>query len=835
MDPKLKIIILLSILLNIVLIVLPIYDTNNIFAWIRQGLEFQRSFPTYKGALNPAAFFISIIIVPISFIYSIFQSLYLSVLILKLLLLLFFYMFTFLVYLMLKFYSLNDRFIIYSLILILFNPGIIFVTFVWSELDIIPVFFVTLSYYVYLTKPLNKNVFNILISAFSLMISIFFFLYPLILIPTYVIYSKTRKERLEYLSIFFVLGLSFEYIQINFFQGHIYNYFGSLTGSSVSLAPSTLQSGLFNYLHIYGIYGIILQLVLILIVAIIAPLYLHYLKYSSPIAMYLILSLFIFISRTINMDNFLFVLPFIFLAGICKGDCPYSKIRLFLVNCLLYLPAIFAPIIYTVQNVYGIFYWLFPLAHINGPSVSTELESKVFLPSYNLTFLIFLILSIFIVLSNPKTPEEKVKYYYFTLRPKDKSDNNLIRNRVIAIILVVILVGVSFSFSYNNFDNSVSINRPNNFPILYFYPEINQNSSIYLPINTNSYSLNKNVLSIPSSLSSLLIERNLSNQIFYLNASLFIKGYLAGPIAFSNQWAIEDNIVFENELMKELMPSIENATTMENISSPILSNSTEGFSFIPGSSILYHVASSYIRSHKLLWVFNELEAPISQSDPFYVIVGNQIIELALYQKYAFIANYNDKNGWSQSEEIPVVRSSLSEGNWNYVTLFIKNNTFFVGFKGLDYSTGVPFSNENITIQLGSPFGISLNPFDGLGTTLLSYNTSMKGYYNQLALYFNNTSKVINSLSRNLEKLQFMITDSLKGEQLFINGFHFNTRSAQYLIIGKAGGNGSLCVSINDLRISYTNHNNYFLIPAFLSFFFPLVFSIFTIFYIRKCR
>ena len=129
------------LIVDIVLTILPIYDTYNVSTWIREGLAFQRSFPAYQGSLNPAGFFISIITLPVSLAYSFFQSIYISALMLKLVLLIFFLMFAYLMYCFLRFYSVNIRIRNFIMLMILLNPGILFVTFIWAEIDIIPVFF----------------------------------------------------------------------------------------------------------------------------------------------------------------------------------------------------------------------------------------------------------------------------------------------------------------------------------------------------------------------------------------------------------------------------------------------------------------------------------------------------------------------------------------------------------------------------------------------------------------------------------------------------------------------------------------------------------------------
>lgn len=820
------------LIVDIVLAILPIYDTYNVSTWIREGLAFQRSFPAYQGSLNPAGFFISIITLPVSLAYSFFQSIYISALMLKLVLLIFFLMFAYLMYCFLRFYSVNIRIRNFIMLMILLNPGILFVTFIWAEIDIIPVFFVTLSYYFFIARPISRRIFNELFSSISLIISIFFFLYPLVLLPTYIIFSHNKKERIIYFSLLSILGLIFEYVQIKLFQGYVYNYIGAFSGSVSSLAPSNLSSGLFNYIHLYGTNGAIVELTLIGIISIIIPLYLRHLNYNSSIVLYCISALFIFIVKTVNMDNFLFILPFVFLVGINKKDVLYSKVKFIMVNSLLYVPIIFAPFIYSYQNVYGLFYWFFPMIHFNGPTISEIFVNNFVLPTYNLVFLILITISIIIALINPKTLLKNSGKIY-----NNNSVSNKIKRfnskKILAVLIFLILISIPFSLLYNSSDNSLYINHPNNFPLLYFYPESRQNSSLYLPINSDSYHVHNDNVCVPSSTPSLLLQRNLSKQYFSLNTTLIMKGNLSGSIAFSNFWSLQENSKFKSAFLEKLKPSTVNVTSSANITIPLLSNITKAYKFNYGSSVCYNVSLNNIQNDKLLWIFNTLNISSSQADPFYVIVGNNILELALYHNYAVIANYTKSQGWEQSIPIPVPRSPFTENNWNYVTLNAKQGKLSLTFRGITYSTLFPDSKTNIKLKMGSPFGSSFNAFSGIGTSVYSFNKSINPFINQLLINYNGTNEPITDVKTNTTKIEVQLISANNETNLKVDGKDFNMEASKFLIIGKDGGIGSLDMQVNELRISYLNKINFFLIPVFLVFYLPILFSISSVVFIRK--
>ena len=828
MNKRLLIIILAF---DLIFAFLPIYDSFNISGWIGQGLSFQRSLPAFQGSLNPAAFFISIIIFPVSLSYSLIQSIYVSALILKVILLIFFYATAYLIYGILQFYSIESRTRNFIMILILLNPGIIFVIFIWAELEVIPAFFVTLSFYLFVIQPFQKKITNSLLSVVSLLVSVFFFLYPLILIPTYVIYSKSRRERIIYLALFLLLGIVLEGIQIKLFQGYFYDYLGSLSGSVASLAPSGLPTGFFDYIHLYGADRLYSELSMIAILSIAVPLYLHHLKYESQVTLYIISAIFIFISPTINMDNFLFIVPFVFLASASIAGLAMSRLKILWLTSLLFIPDVFAPLFYSYQNVFGIFYWLYPLTHFDGPGINPTLMNQVIIPAYNLCFILLLYISVSIPLVSWKTETARVK------QPSDKHLYMLTKSysfktkKLVSILIVVILLSIPFSLIYNISDNSLSVNHPSNFPLLYFYPESYENSNIFLPVGSSSYQVDGATLTVPSSTPFMLLQRNLNNQSFALNATLTLSRDLNSTLAFSNLWSVQDMSVFNSSNLTEISPSnVINVSSVHNERIPLLSSSTKVVQYFNGSAVHYTIDTSYLQNHSLLWFFNPAYIPHSQSDPFYVTTGNMIIELVLYPTYALIANYTESQGWQQSSPIPLVKL-LDQYGWYDVTMGMQNGKLHMTFGGETYSALIPASERNLNITLGSPFGASMNPFFGNGTCLYSYSNSTLQYIPQISINYNGYSHIINN--PNVLKIQMLFSNTQSGSILKINNKSLSMRSSSFIILGKDGGTGVLKIEVNEMKIAYSHVYGYYLIPVFFAFYMPLVFAVSVLLFIRK--
>lgn len=531
---------ILGIAVNIFFCLLPVYDTVNIFTALNLGaLSFHNAYPVFMKTTNPSGFFISMYLVPVGIVYTFTQSVYLSAMIAKLLLLLFFLMFAIILLRLFDFYEINSNQRKLIELLIFLNPSIILINFIWAELVIIPAFFVTFSYYVLRAKPLNKDYLNMSIAILSLWIAILFFLYPLVLIPTYLIYTKHRRNKLILLLYIFIIGTVFIFLQIIVFNGHLFNYVLSLTGNSSTLSVTSLRSGLFYYLGIGGTARIVVEITLVITISIVVPLLMKFKKYDEKRTLFIVMIFFLYVSTQVDMDNFLFLLPFIFLALIGNNGKLISVRSLILVNFVLLVPVFFAPIYYYHNLVYALFYWTYPLTHLLGPTVPWLSENEVVLPLYNFVFSISVFISSLLILGkrDPNHEKRRVKSSSLSLQPIEKKTLKLI-----AIVVVLILVPVPFAMSYNNYNNNININNPSTFPLLYFYPEYSPHSSIAVSIGqpNYSYSTHGSTLIIPSSTPNLLLKKNLSSTELNLTALINVGNPTRDnlTLAWSNNWEL---------------------------------------------------------------------------------------------------------------------------------------------------------------------------------------------------------------------------------------------------------------------------------------------------------
>jgi hypothetical protein len=99
---------------------------------------------------------------------------------------------------------------------------------------------------------------------------------------------------------------------------------------------------------------------------------------------------------------------------------------------------------------------------------------------------------------------------------------------------------------------------------------------------------------------------------------------------------------------------------------------------------------------------------------------------------------------------------------------------------------------------------------------------------EIILYIANKHIILGGYYNDSTALEFTFTNNLTNSLIAFNNTHVQTRSASYFNVGKLNNsNASIVWIINGLTITYPNSGGYYLVPAFLAFYFPLIFAVFT--------
>jgi len=804
--------------------VLPIYDTFNVASWTRLGLSFTRSFPVLFNNINPQGFFIMIVFIPMEMIYEYTANLYFTALMLKAMILIFYSLFILIINKILNSMNLENKMKQLILCVLLFNPMILFVNFIWAEIDVIPVFFVTLSWY--LIRFRSVNVKNIFLSMASLFISIFFFLYPLVLIPALIMYTKGRINKLFMLLTAVVFGVVFLLLDIHMFSGYFYNYVASLSGTNSTLSPSSLPTGIFYFFHITGESKIITETVLIIAVSIFLPFILRLYNLPEFRVLYIILALFIFISSTINMDNFMFILPFVFLSAIEGSVGKISKNILCSSISLTLIPVIFAQFIYSINGVYGSFYWFYPLLHMSGVSISYDEMNSIIIPAYNFFFLLLVFYSVnSLIVRNFKKFNVKDSISFHCAGKSLTKVYGKKKFLTLFAIVIVISAAIPMSVIYNDNNNEVQLSSPAQFPLLYFYPEKSVNSSFYLPIGANSYSIIGSTLNVPNSDTDLLLSRNISNQSFWMNSNITLYNSTGDyPLLYTNKWSLQENLQYNNSLIHTYEPSSLDYTNENVMPVPFLSRNISTYYLNGNQTISYNLNFRVLQNNTLLLFFKPTRVSEIQSLPFYLRIGNNVLEFVLYPTFEVIAKYNQKNGWSQSLPISYNESPF---HWQVISLNYLKKELSLSVNGVEFGMSQPIPSYNMSIYVGDPIGVNYS-FIGYASYLFSYSKSINPITRNIVFEDGNKTSVI----QQVQKISF-ITINMHNTNEYsyvnVNNNSFHVGYSKYLYLQKEG-DGSESIKVTRLTI-INEGTGYYMIPAFLIFYYSLAFALLITYFI----
>jgi hypothetical protein len=375
----------------------------------------------------------------------------------------------------------------------------------------------------------------------------------------------------------------------------------------------------------------------------------------------------------------------------------------------------------------------------------------------------------------------------------------------------------------------VHITEPNNFPIAYFYPEYTNNSGIALPIGQDSYSFIGTTLFVPNSTPNLLLYRNISNEDFQLNTSIHFNFNESSnqpflePLTHTNSWQVGVGSLINSTNVYNVPL---NQTTLKSTTGeiPFFTNLTKYYIFNGTDSISYRMNETSLQNKLFMLAFKSDAISTIQSIPINMQIGRDALEVALYKNYGIIAKFTPNEGWQQTNEI-----TYSKGGFNIVTFSLSNNTISLNFDGDSKSVQVSNPNASIIATLGNLASNNSNyGFIGSLTGLLSANKSDNLF--STITYFEKNGTLVNiqtDYSKGIVNINFK--SSPTASHLVVNGKAIQTGKSTSIYLSKEMNNQTLYIKINQLSIHNTMKNKFFLVPAFLAFYFPIVFSAYSIY------
>ncbi|MHB1440735.1 MAG: hypothetical protein ACYCSO_06905 [Cuniculiplasma sp.] len=814
------IILLLSLIFLLLLTLLPFYDQSNLITVLWISSHFYSFKPPFSNVGWPGGPFFLLVWIPSysAYILSGFQ-LFFAYFVLKVILL---FLSLGTGFILSNFFSKDIRFKV--LIFIILNPALVFVTLIWMQFDIIPVFFFTFSMY-FLDKPhLNDSFYGTLIAVVLMFIAIFTVYYPLIFIPTLIIFSKNHKQKIYLLSNFLLVGLSFSISDILFFRGTNFSYVVNLAGNGLS---SSFYEGLQYFFNIPFFYYILFVATIMILI----PFFLHKKGYGLYTSSFILLLVFLYTSASAGFDTYLWLLPFTVLAIFerKKGEIRIS--HMFMLNIPIFLEALFSNFIMGTGFQQGIFYFGYEVFHINYLFIRTASQFQYFVTLFN-SLLMTSIVTILILLLLINKPDNlksnrdivpKNEQTYFVSNGKVKSGKNSFSPwyRLFVVILVALVVSVPISFIFNQTYTNINNSNINSPPIGIFFPSFTQNSGNFaMSVNNLTYINEHNKTIIYPQSPSLGFYRDLGGQLLNLNLSVYLSGNSSGSmnsVINSSLFGMQyDSIQSLNISNYSFTPSTMNDIKYSMVDTGIIAKPVKVTNFNGSNAIIYTLNDTFLNYYHLI-AFKQNNSTASYHYLWFASNSNETagVSMILLNNDLATVSYGNKS-------LSISYPKISYNRWSYVLFKISNSSLVFYINGQKEQIASNFFRENNIFSNGSIFRISYAnneslPYNFRGDASPLYSASTPNFVRSESYYISTRDSIkqvkVNNISN---QINLSILDSSNNTSLSLNGHkYFFQGRLLYLTFGKlTPGYWGLTIIFHNISLRSTFVAGYYLVPIF---------------------
>ena len=493
------------IAVNVLLIFLPFYDTNNIPLDISFVSHFGSSSPAFGFTNWPGGPFINALWVPgyFAYLFSGF-SLYWTYTTFKVIN--FFFTIVLAYSLWYGSHSLDRNLAKQLAFFTIGNPALLFVNYIWVEYDIIPIAFLALSYVLLRNSGKNLKPWRaIILSSIALTISVFFYWFALAAIPTILYFSKGNRIRLRFICSLLLAGIPTLYVTVWLMGGGPQHYLSAFVGAN----PALNRSATFGFQYFFPLSSI-MYLSLVAGFVFIIPIILKYAGISEAGVLFIVLILLVFTSPVPTPDNYLFVYPFAVVSVVPPLTHSFKHRRLW--ASLVYPFCGLLLINFYIGNAQpdgiGIFYWGYDLFHANVHYLVNQDSVSLFLRFYNLVTSAAVISSIGLIVATSREPVTTAGFEAIGVRVvSDRRIHSLIFRKhaksystSLLVLVIVLFITVPVSIATNNgLPNAIRYNGSGSAPIYIFLPLfLPDNGNVVRPIPNATFSLHGPVVEISS-------------------------------------------------------------------------------------------------------------------------------------------------------------------------------------------------------------------------------------------------------------------------------------------------------------------------------------------------
>lgn len=807
-------------LANLAFVFLPFYDANNVPLALSIGAHFTSAYApaTYNGWV--AGPFIYAVFVPmhLAYVASGYQ-LYAAYTVLKAI---YFGLTLWLAYALYRVFRVRSESLALAVAtFVLANPMLLYVSYIWTEYDILPIAFVTAGYLLlrFSGRELPERT-RILAAVALIAVSVFFYWFALVLVPTLLYYTRTRRElALELAGFAGVFGGLFLATFAAF--GDTPGLFtGALSGSNTALNRAD-SFGFQFFLPLTGTE----YLLLVGGLALLLPLLLRALRFTEPAALAIVLTLFVFTSAVPMPDNYIFVFPF---AVLSLWSWPPARARLRWLWGLLAYPLVGLFLInFLIANAQpdgvGIFMFGYSLFGQNVRFLHGAAQQTTFLWGFNFAVVAAIALSIGLLALWSRTEPARPFFPPPERSPRPEGPRFSLAGRrrsgLAAGVALAGLVGLSLGFNAV-VPNLVDYRGATAPPVYEMLPNFApQNGNVVRSLPGVTYSVTGNSLEIASAAPPLSFDRWFAGDTVQLAGALSLDGITP------RSTLVLDGLPYRLWLDNNSAPSLVGASTL----TPAASTGVRGGSnaSLPGNESVpaglydshaysvYSFAPGRFDGRYYLFSFYPGQPVRDQTAVFFVDGPHEYVTL-VYNANETSVVYS---GWltgNRSESI-VLGGLVPLDQWSYAIVQSNSSGIQVDINGFDCRVALPlFESGPTSLFIGTPaYNNSLNnSFHGYATGLYALNSTPPivpayGFTVQDGSHFTNQSL-------GAPRVTLRIASSAGGTTYTVDNLSLHSASPTTAVaFGKySAAPYTLTFSIDQFTVSQYAPDRYYLVPVF---------------------
>ena len=613
--------------------------------------------------------------------------------------------------------------------LILLNPAVIFINYIWIEPDIVFVFFLAIFFLLWRQLQSSRPVLGTaaLLAVICLLLAVFSYYLALVMLPTLAIYAGGWRRRGH---LFLIGGSSLAVgfvVQTLFFRG-LYDYLGALNSGIVGDAGT---QGLQWFISL----GSGEYLALLFMIALVLPLILKRLKVSEVAAIYVVLILFVFSSKSTYADDYMWAVPFLALIAARSAKTLRGLwVSSMLLTSVFIVGIVSENFVAGYGSVQGVFYWGYLVFHTNYMFIQSAQAYMFWLWGSNLSLLVSAIGCVALALWLDYLPSKGAQHERLDehgskwnpisrATPSPASVPSIGRRKSQAVtwlctaLVVVALASIlSGGLMIAETTSGVTQNNVQVFPVNVLWPGLYPSGNWVMEGQRNTYQLVGNQAILGSQSSPIAFGRPTTDQLISARFSEMIvrQGNEHGTFKVLRGSNFNVSVSYTANATvvgsKLLVPVPNQLTPVANVTVPSTNLIGPIYSLKWNDTLVYSQPMGNTSSSNLFFAFDTSEYASAQTVVMTMEAPQARFQVTSSPNDTYAALYMN-GSWEVTNSIPTGHS-LATG-WIFVEVSAVSHGLSVSIDGT--SALLPTGNYNLSWQtatVGAPFGNTAYSFTG---------------------------------------------------------------------------------------------------------------------------